>query len=96
MQLYVFYKYKYKIKVPKRSSAEITFIQFGDDQVSSVLEVSMQDPETEFINCHVQVSVGVQTVGGNATRSWKKRAVHYCAIQQIHLFVPETSQIRTV
>ncbi len=39
-----------------------TFIQFGKDQVSSILRVSMDDPEAKFIHSHIQVGVWVQTV----------------------------------
>lgn len=39
-----------------------TFIQFGNDQVSSILRVSMDDPEAKFIHSQVQVGVRVQAV----------------------------------
>lgn len=62
-----------------------TYIQFGDDQVPSVLSISVDHPEAELIDGHVQVGVGIETVDGHTTRSWKERAVHHCAVQQVHL-----------
>lgn len=62
-----------------------TFIQFGDDQVSSVLGVGVDDPEAELVHSQVQVGVGVQAVGREATGSWEKSAVRHRAVQQVHL-----------
>lgn len=67
-----------------------TFIQFGDDQVASVLIVSMNDPEAQFIHSQVHVGVGVQAVDWETTCSRKKCAVHHCTIQQVYLYEVET------
>lgn len=64
-----------------------TFIQFGDDQIPSILRISMDDPEAKFIHSHVQVGVGVQAVDREATCSWKKCAVRHCTIQQVYLYM---------
>lgn len=73
-----------------------TFIQLGDDQVSSILRISMNDPEAKFIHSQVQVGVRVQTVDWEATCSCKKSAVHHCTIQQVYLYMIETNGKRLI
>jgi len=73
-------------KVQKKQEVVIsTFIQFGNDQVSSVLWVSMNNPEADFVNSHVQVGVRIQTVDGKTTCSWQKGAVNHRAVQKVYL-----------
>lgn len=62
-----------------------TFIQFGKDQVSFILWVSMNNPEAQFIHSQVQVGVGDQAVDWDASCSWNKCAVNHCTTQQVHL-----------
>lgn len=52
-----------------RRQAGATFIEFGNNQVSAIFRVSVNDPESQFIHCQIQVGVWVQTVNRLATGS---------------------------